>query len=144
MKKAIVIVVLLLLAGGAGGWWFFLRAPPPPALHPQADAAPTYMPLAPITISVVNESRIVGQVTIELTLALRNGQGQQDVTQALPRLTDAIIVELHALLGRRLMAEEGYPLPLIKERLMGVATRVVGADVVSDVLIKTMSQHQRG
>lgn len=144
MKKILVIGVVLLLAGGGGAWWFLLRPQPETTAASKADAAPAFMPLAPITISVVNDSRVVGQVTLELTLALRDAEGQADVTEALPRLTDAIIVELHGLLGRRLMAQEGYPLPLIKQRLMGVASRIVGGDVISDVLIKTMSQHQRG
>ena len=61
-----------------------------------------------------------------------------------PRLTDAFRVELHELLARRLMEEGGYDMGLLKHRLQGVADRVLGPDVVADVIIRAMEQRQAG
>ena len=144
MKKVLLIGgAVLVLAGGAGGWWFFLRQAST-AQEQVGEAPPSFMPLAPMTISVVNDGRVIGQVTLEVSLALQSADRQEAVTQALPRLTDAILVELHSLLGRRLMVDRGYDLGLIKLRLKGVAARIVGDDVVTDILVKNMGQHRHG
>ena len=144
MKKLAIIAVALFVLGGAGaGAWLFLWRDDGSAA-PAAEAPPTFVELPPITVSVIRGDRVVRLLVVDVTLEMHPGDDPAAVDGALPRLTDAFLVELHGLFGHRLMDERGFDLDLVRSRLKLVAARVVGGDLVSDVLVKAGGQRDNG
>ncbi|MEX2009258.1 MAG: hypothetical protein WEC41_03610 [Dongiaceae bacterium] len=144
MKKLVIIAVALLVLGGAGAgaWWFLWRDDG--SAVSAAAAPPTFVELPPMTVSVIRGDRVVRLLVVRVTLEMRPGDDPTAVDSALPRLTDAFLVELHGLFGYRLMDERGFDLELVRTRLKLVAARVVGADLVTDVLVKPGGQRDNG
>ena len=139
MKKlAILTTVLLLLASaGAGAWWFLLREP----VASEAERAPpSFVTLPPMSIPVIRDDRVSRTVALQITLELGSADYEDDFKTAVPHLVDAFLIELHALLPRRLMQERGDDLDLMKYRLVGVANRVLGQGRVTDVLIRALGE----
>ncbi len=64
--------------------------------------------------------------------ALRRGL----VTKSMRRLTDAYIKELHVLLARRFVWDDGDIVPLVRKRLMAASEQVMGSEAVKEVLVK--------
>lgn len=140
-KLAAVIAVLLLLAGvGFGGWWFFLRVPPSTAGEAVAEGPPAFVTLPVMTIPVIRGDRVSDALVLQVTLELAGAESQEAAKAAIPYLVDAFLTELHALLGRRLMVERDYDAGIIKTRLERVASRVLGAGRVADILIRVIAE----
>jgi len=145
MKKIIIIVaaVLLLAGGGGAGWWFFLRdttppEPPPPVVSdPSAPA--TYTLLEPMTVSVIRGNEAGGRVSVQVAVEVRGEEAVALLKERRRTLIDAFYTELHGLLDQRFMAERNYDQALIKTRLRVAADRAMGPDVITDIIIKSVS-----
>lgn len=139
MKKlAVLTAILLLLAGaGVGAWWFYLRPLP---VDEARKAPPVFVTLPLMSIPVIRDDRISRTVALQITLELGSADYRRNIERAMPHLVDAFLIELHALLPRRLMQDRGSDLDLMKYRLVDVADRVVGRHQVTDVLIKALGE----
>jgi len=145
MKKIIIIVaaVLLLAGGGGAGWWFFLRdttppeAPPPVVSDPSAPA--TYTLLEPLVVSVIRDNEAGGRVSVQVAVEVRGEEAVALLKARKPTLIDAFYTELHGLLDQRFMAERNYDQELIKTRLQVAADRAMGPNVITDIIIKSVS-----
>jgi hypothetical protein len=140
MKKLLLILILLLLLGGGAGaaWWFYLRKPdnaPPPS------PTLTKIDLDPLAISVVKNNRVARVFFIKLTLIFDSSKKQEKVKLILPRLIDGFNVELHELLGRKLMEESDYNNDLMLVRLQGTADRLMGPATVTQITIVGVDRH---
>ena len=142
MKRAAIFLVLILVLGGAGaaGWWFMLREPPaetaesaPPA---EAGDAPRYVDVDPVTVPVFRDGRVVQHMSFVVVLQVDGEDQQRVVYKSMRRLTDAYIRELHVLLSRRFVWQDDDIVPLVRKRLMAASARVVGREVVAEVLVK--------
>jgi flagellar basal body-associated protein FliL len=142
MKKLIPICLLLVFASAGAAWWFLLRAPEAKAsggAEAAVSTAPSFLELQPLTIPVVRESAVERMLRVSLTLELAGAEASGRATDALPRLTDAFVVELYGLLGRRQMAERQYDTGIIKRRLQAVSDRVLGPGTVTNVLVQGLA-----
>jgi hypothetical protein len=143
MKKLLLILPILIIAGAAA-WWFLLRTPAPEEGAAAVEEGPPveFVELKPLTVPVVRQGIVERMVRVDVALELQASEAASKVTEALPRITDAFVVELYALLGHRLMEEENYDPVIIKRRLKGATERVVGPGLVSEVLIRGMAVAQ--
>lgn len=141
MKKLLLILPVLVLAGAAA-WWFVLRGPEAPQGSAQEAPQVQFVDLPPLTLPVVRDGDVERVVRVDLALELKSGADAPRVSADLPRLTDAFLVELYALVGHRLMEENRYDADVIKRRLQAASERVLGPGVVTAVLIQGMAQAQ--
>ncbi|MDP2205816.1 MAG: hypothetical protein Q8K65_05860 [Alphaproteobacteria bacterium] len=101
-----------------------------------------YVDLHPLSIPVINEKGVVQQVSI--TVSLECQMGKRDALNIYrPRLMDAYLRELYGALGsgRAMMQGNIVDVEALKSRLSIVTERVVGPDLVSEVLLQSVHQY---
>lgn len=151
MNKKILIIasLVLLLAGGGGGGYFMLVAgakaekadtaeeetPPPPL--PELPKV-TFFKLDPLNVpfSDANKPR---RLMLVVSLELRDDAAKARVEHLLPRLRDAFLQDLYS---RPLQAKAGGQTDFdqIKWRLMARSETVLGANVVTGILVQQAVQ----
>jgi flagellar basal body-associated protein FliL len=141
LRKLILLIVALLAVGGiAGSVWLFLLQPPESegeVVAAEPDVFPkTYIPTEPVHIAFVQRDGVRRRLIVFLTLEVeQRGRNASRVHQALPKLQEAFWRNLNAepLPGAETGAIE---LTAVKERIRAESEKVLGPDVVTDVLIR--------
>jgi flagellar basal body-associated protein FliL len=150
MKRlaALLFLVILLGGGGAGGaWWFYLRETPSPDAAAAEDTGENavrkrYIELEPIVFPIIREGQVILHLTLAVSLELDKPAPVDQISQALPRLQDAVFSELHAVFALRYVQERGYDLPIVQARTRLASERVLGAGAVKTVLIRNVSERK--
>ena len=153
MKGIILAVVgILLLAGAAGGGYFAYKkyiAPPPEEAaapvktKPAPGPPPTYVRLPRLEIPVIGKDRPEQLITIVIALEVRDQSAAEYLSPRLPRLTDTFMTALYAAIDEGEMTNGSLVnVVRIKKRLQAAANRLLGDDVVKDVLIQTVLQRR--
>lgn len=108
----------------------------------EKKSALEYVDLNPLSIPVINETGLVQQVSIAVSLECATGK-RDAVNVYKPRLMDAYLREVYGALGsgRALMHGNVVNVEELKTRLSAVTQRVVGPDLVSDVLLQSVHQY---
>lgn len=101
-----------------------------------------YVDLTPLSVPVINEKGLIQQVSVAVSLECPMGKRDQ-VNSFKPRLMDAYLRELYGALGsgRVMMHGNVVDVEAIKNRLDTVTQKVVGPDLVSDVLLQSVHQY---
>lgn len=105
--------------------------------------APVFFDIRPLTLPVIEGNRVRRQIGVLLTLELVKGHVKQEAAEKEHELTDAFITELNRMYGWRAGADRVADERLIKERLHAAADRILGPDVVRDVLIRQLIEQDR-
>jgi flagellar FliL protein len=147
MKKLIFILLPLLLllgGGGAAAWYFFLR---PPAAgdktaaaaaegEHKSEAKAVFVDVGEIIVPVYGRDGKDKLMVVRFELELGEVMPVEDVRYMLPRLRDAYIGTLSTLAGRGELVEESQRNATIKHALKLASDRVLGPDVIKDVLLQ--------
>ncbi len=137
MKRLIIFLLLfLVLAGGAGGaaWWFLLREPEGEEQvveEPVIESA--FIEFQPMILPIIERGRIADHVTMTVIIELPEGEDQSRAEEYKPKLRHLFFSELHALYALKYVTERGYDGEIVKKRLMEVAEKVVGPDVLRGI-----------
>ncbi len=101
-----------------------------------------YVDLQPLSVPVINDAGLIQQVNVSVSLECPAGKRDQ-VSAFKPRLMDAYLRELYGALGsgRVMMRGNVVDVEAIKTRLGTVTQKVVGPDLVSDVLLQSVHQY---
>ena len=105
--------------------------------------APVFFDIRPLTLPVIEGNTIRRQIGVLLTLELNEGHVKQEAQEHERELTDAFITELARMYGWRADQARVADEHLIKERLHAAADRILGANVVRDVLIRQLIEQDR-
>jgi hypothetical protein len=105
--------------------------------------APVFFDIRPLMLPVIEGNRVRRQIGILLTLELVKGHVKQEAAEKEHELTDAFITELNRMYGWRAGANRVADERLIKERLHAAADRILGANVVRDVLIRQLIEQDQ-
>ena len=147
MKKLIFILLPLLLllgGGGAAAWYFFLRAPAEgdktaaaaaEGEHKSAAQA-VFVDVGEIIVPVYSRDGKDKLMVVRFELELGDVMPVDEVRYLLPRLRDAYIGTLSTLAGRGELVEESQRNATIKHALKLASDRVLGPDVIADILIQ--------
>lgn len=162
MKKIIIIVVALLLLGGAGfaAFTFFGGKTAVASIDPkqaskdnekaehnkskaEIDAMVTFVKIDPLTLPVVNKTGVVQIVNISITLEVEDAEKAKDVERFAPRLKDAYIQDMYGALSSTTAMTDGVVnVEVVKERLQAITEKIMGEDVVRDVLLQAVQQRK--
>jgi flagellar basal body-associated protein FliL len=143
MKKLLIVFLLLLLLGGGGGaaaWWFYFRAPE--VAEDEGPAAPqlSQVELDTIPITVLRNGKPTYQFFFRIVLMFDDPLKMEQVQYNLPAVYDAVTMELHQLLSRKQMEQNGFEEPLIRQRLDKAIKARIGQDKIYKVSIRAMER----
>lgn len=158
----IALLALLVLGGGAAGAYFFVFQKADAAVDPNADPHTKtakheskkddhgegasshkgeYVELDPLILPIVDGNGVSQTVSMVIALAVPNTGAANDVKKLTPKLKDAYIQDMYGMLSRHAALKGGVlQIGKIKERLTYVTDKVVGDDVVDDVLLQVVQQ----
>lgn len=155
MKKALLaLVVLLVLGGGGAGAYFYFQQPANAASdasgkHEKASEAAydedshknKFVELAPLVLPIIDESGLNQVVSLVVVIEVSNDKKAAKVESLAPRLKDAYIQDMYGILNKHAALRGGVvQVGPIKARLNRISNRVLGSDVVEDVLLQVVQQ----
>ena len=95
-----------------------------------------YYTLQPFTVPIVRDGRIARHVSLLVTLETRGVANKDKILEARKRLRDSFLRDLHGVMAFRRKDGRPFKTSVLKKRLMAVSKRVLGADIVRDILIE--------
>jgi hypothetical protein len=133
MKKLLTLAVILLLVGGS------------PALaaekaDPSANGENVYLKLPPITATIFRDQLPAGTFTVAVTLQIDSEGSRTDIIEKRRRLRDTMFRELHAMFEREEYTGRKVNVTAVKRRMLLVAQKQLGKDVVLDLFVNALSR----
>jgi len=142
----IVVALILLLGGGGAAWWFLLGPGAERTSELIAEInkpEPVYITVdPPLVISLIQESEVTHHITMQITLLLSDDLDAGMTQQNMARLRDAFFTELHSLFALRMVRNAGYESDLVKARLQAICDRLLGKDIVGDIILRELERRQ--
>ena len=143
-----IVAGLALLFGAGGGGVYasgLLGGPGPAEASPKqqasAQAAPrtlpeaAYVQLDPLAAPVIGGGKVRYNVMLTLSVEVADPSHKADLARLMPRLRDALLMELYARPVTRNDESGRIDLESVKERMFTVAQDVVGQRIVRDLLV---------
>jgi flagellar FliL protein len=151
MKKIIffVLALMVLVGIGVGGFIMFgqhkeatagAEHKEPPAKK-KPEGPPQFATIGPIVVPVMGETRVEQTVMFMVALEVPDDNAKDRVRSLTPRLLDAYLGALYGKIGKNDVSEgQLVDVANIKERLTEATVKVLGPDVVDNVLIQSVTQ----
>jgi flagellar protein FliL len=157
MKRVLIALLAIAILGGGGAAWFYFK----PALaaiggesgehakaakksggHGESDKEePKYVHVDPLTLPIIDDHGVSSNVSIVIEIEVKNTSDVEPVRKQLPRLVDAYIQDMYGILNKRAALKDGVvQVGMVKQRLNAITKRMLGEDVVGDVLLQVVSQ----
>jgi flagellar basal body-associated protein FliL len=145
MKKLVLILLsLLVLGGGGAAAWYFLYAKPGSEAgiadadrHAQEAARQAvFLDVGEVIVPVYSRDQESQLMVVKLQLELTDAMPPDQVRYLMPRLRDAYVGTLGTMAGRGELADESQRNAVIKHALQLASDRVLGRNVVKDVLLQ--------
>ena len=95
-----------------------------------------YYTLQPFTVPVVRNGRIAKHVSFVITLETSGLANKDKILEARKRLRDSFLRDLHGVMSIRRKDGRSFKTSVLKKRLMAASKRVLGEDIVRDILIE--------
>ena len=141
MKKIIIIVVaILLLAGGGFAAWKYLwsgkggATPAAATGEGQQNGGTLYIDMEPLIIPITREDRVVKYTSLAIKLEVTGPAAKAKVEQFMPYVRDAFLTRLMVVLSRG-DPSQPYDPEKLKRQLLAESEKVLGPDMVKDVLL---------
>lgn len=156
MKMVIMIVaaIAILGGGGAGAYLFFMQ--PAEAAAPEVEehkkeakkkdekgygSEPVYVELKPLIFPLIDPNGASQVISVVVALEVSDDKAAEKVEKYKPRLKDAYLQDMYGALNRYAAMKGGQlRLNVIKKRLNMASKRVLGDDVINDVLLQVVNQ----
>jgi hypothetical protein len=130
-RLAFLAALFYFLGGGFAPLGLAAGGSPAPA----QGVAPIFIPVDRITVAVFRDGEVAQHLIFILKLEITDRNASGVVIEKMPRLTDAFMRDLHALASAPSAAQDGLDMVQAKRRLLASSVRVLGPNVVRDVLI---------
>ncbi len=145
--------LIILGGGGAGAYFFFMQPAEASATdevkeeaHAKKDkhdetAHNEYVELDPLMLPIVDAGGISQTISLVIVLEVGSSEDADKVRNVEPRLKDAYIQDMYGVLNKHAALKNGVlQVGMLKSRLNKISTKVLGDDVVSDVLLQVVQQ----
>ncbi len=100
--------------------------------------------MEPLNIPVFHGDRVAATVQIQLKLEAIGEENEEEIIRLLPRISDAFLRDMHAFIPRLLKKEQRIKVPIIKKRLQIISERLVGPNLIHNILVQSVSDSSRG
>lgn len=85
--------------------------------HLKVTPPPNFVELKPFTISVIKNGATVAYLQIEITLEAHDEEGAETIQLIIPKVRDAVIVDLHGAMGKLWITGSEPPMSAMKQRI---------------------------
>ena len=100
-----------------------------------------FVELSPLILPVIGDHGVSEIVTLVVAVEVDSQEKADQVTKYSPRLTDAFLSDLYGAFSGQVQGNSGIiPVAYLKQRLNKVSAKVMGENVVSDVLLQVMQK----
>lgn len=155
MKMVILAIAGVLVLGGAGaGGYFFFMKPAQASVGETAEHTEAkkdggghdkgkiaYVELEALILPIIDQKGVTQTVSMVVTIEVADPAAVAKVTEMGPRLKDAYIQEMYGALNKNEALVGGVvQVGPIKERLTAISKKVMGEDMVHDVLLQAVQQ----
>jgi flagellar FliL protein len=157
MKIVIMAAIGLLLLGGTGAAAYYYFMNPAVASTGEVKEASekehadkgdghdkekaVYVNLEPLILPIVNSEGVTQVVNLVVAVEIASEKDKEKVESLLPRLQDAFIQQMYGELNDKGYMKAGVlQVSKLKQHLNIIATKVLGEDIVSDVLLQVVQQ----
>jgi flagellar FliL protein len=156
MKSVLfAVMAIVILAAAGGGAYFYFQKPAIAAIgddkahqsakKESADAKKSakneFVELSPLILPIIGSNGVTQTVSLVIVLEVSSSSKADMVRTLQPRLNDAFIQELYGVLNRHVSMNDGVlRVDLMKEKLYNISHKVMGEDVVEDVLLQVVQQ----
>jgi len=101
-----------------------------------------FVELSPLMLPVINDRGVSQMISLIVAVEVDSQEKADKVTKFSPRLTDAYLSDLYGALSNKNMEKGMVPIAYLKERLNVMSNKVLGDEVVSDVLVQVMQSRR--
>ncbi len=152
MKKFLILLAVLLVCGGSIGAYFYFGNSAVASIPEgqtgemagvQSHENLHYVELSPLLLPIVDHNGVSQVVSFVVSLEVNSEESKLMVEKLSPRLTDAYIHDLYGVLNYKAALEGGVvQVSEVKRRLNIITTKVIGENVINDVLLQVVSQRR--
>ena len=150
-KKLIVgIVAILVLAGGTTAAMKFLNIGPfsegPIQDNKSAKKkkrVPIFIDMEPLILSLIEDDKISEPLQIQITLETDGQENATFLEQRLTKLKAEFFKDLYSFVPRLLKKKNRLDIPILKERLKIVGSRLVGKSYIESVQVQIQSDKNK-
>jgi flagellar FliL protein len=151
----IALVALLLLGGGGAGAYFYFKHPAEAATDAtgkikEADkdkkddkekTPSSFVQLDPLILPIIGKDGLTQTVSMVIVIETQNDETKKEVAYMAPRLKDAFIQDMYGALTKDSIMKDGViQVGALKARLHTIGVKVLGDDMVKDVLLQVVQQ----
>ncbi|NNE84573.1 MAG: hypothetical protein HKN28_11440 [Alphaproteobacteria bacterium] len=133
MRKLFTLAVVLLLIGAS-------PSVAAEKTEPAASGENVYLKLPPITATIFREQLPAGTFTVAVTLQIDSEGSRTEILEDRRRLRDTMFRELHAMFEREEYTGRKVNVTAVKRRMLLVAQKQLGKDVVLDLFVNALSR----
>lgn len=147
MRLLYVLLLILAAAGGAAGTYYFIGksesanaavAPPPP---PVPQIQPIFVDLPPMSLPVLGNDKVEQMIAFTVSIEVESMDAASFVKAQRPMIADAILQDLYGAIDKgRMMRGKVVDAELLKAELVKTTTRVIGNNLVKQILLQRLSQ----
>ena len=150
-KKLIVgIIAILVLAGGTTAAMKFLTVGPFAEAPIQDDKnskkkkrVPIFIDMEPLILSLIEDDKISEPLQIQITLETDGQEKATFLEQRLTKLKAEFFKDLYSFVPRLLKKKNRLDIPILKERLKIVGSRLVGKSYIEGVQVQIQSDKNK-
>ena len=108
----------------------------------EAEPSILFVELAPLILPVIDNYGVAKTVSIVVAVEVDSQEKADQVTKFTSRLTDAYLSDLYGAFSYK--APEGgiIPIGFVKQRLNAASAKILGDEVVSDVLVQVLQSRR--
>lgn len=100
-----------------------------------------FVELNPLILPIISKHGATQMVSLVVSVEVDSIDKAEQVKKYSPRLTDAYLTDLYSTFSYQAALNGGeIPITYLKERLNKVSEKVLGHDVISDVLLQVMQK----
>lgn len=142
VKMLPLVGLVLLLLGGAAAYWTLLPQQRAAAAAAKPPPPGEFVALEPITMPVLRAGTVRRIVTIGITLELGPSGSPADLAPRMPRLRDALITELQALLSVDWPNGVVIDADHARRRMVERCRRLLGDEAVANLLFREIFERR--
>jgi len=108
----------------------------------EGESAVQFIELSPLLLPVINKRGVTQMVSLVIAVEVDSQEKADKVNKYSPRLADAYLSDLYGVFSNKPPKNGIIPIHYLKERLNKMSGKVLGDEVVDDVLVQVMQSRR--